>query len=542
MNEYVIFPMNPKEFRNIERSEVQEQFFKKKLKDNHGVYFFAKNGIQKERIDKIKKILFYYDKAVIACADFNGLAKFKDIAPRTKGQGSSNGFILVDPNTIKTFEPIEDEDLRKIFDVGKKILCRGNTYPNKILDEKALKTRLNEKPKKENKLDYIYKDAAWTLFVNQVNKTNLFEQANLNRYEDVHSNFLANILAENNIYGLKEQTLRMFLSLLSNKIKLKDNDQISDIKVTPQYTIKKGSTAKNKRPDIFVSFKRNGKKYHLLIEVKFLSAVESYENGIHQCNEYYNLIEEKFKDDKKLYAFICIDSERQWLSNNDNYTIITFQQLLDDFYMKCYENNECNNKNVIVDYLNSFSGIIDINNNVPNSKLPINPRLNFLAQELWNQYEDLLLDVAEEKYNLKNNVQKLFKQLFLVIYNSGISNKEQLMYFCKKDEYTYTINNELYFDYDIVYEAVEYILNNNPDIDTLEKLEEKDLNPEYDNHKVLVEECDLADDDREYYQYLKVKNKKIFIYNNLNEKEIADYISKIQNSKLKGSKDIKTEK
>ena len=78
--------------------------------------------------------------------------------------------------------------------------------------------------------------------------TGFLEQIDFFRYEDMHTNFLASLLKENNVFGLGTKPLKLFIELLKVKDKnhlenklqqdLLSNYSVSNVHVIPQFYIK----------------------------------------------------------------------------------------------------------------------------------------------------------------------------------------------------------------------------------------------------------------------------------------------------------------
>lgn len=108
INEVRLLPMSSKqEFPNMDRAEIQESFFLNTLiyeKDGH--YNFRRSGIN---APAGTLILFQFDNAVIASAKLIKVLKH-DIPI----EGIYNGSYVFDTSSIRVFEPITAEEIRKI--------------------------------------------------------------------------------------------------------------------------------------------------------------------------------------------------------------------------------------------------------------------------------------------------------------------------------------------------------------------------------------------------------------------------------------------
>lgn len=108
-----ILPMDKDdEFEQIEINEVQSEFFIKDLpnrKDENasGKYCYKKQGLIIKEQPTL--VLFQYDNKIVACADLTNVVKFE--IPK----GIYRGALYFEPASIKTFDPIDNDEINNIF-------------------------------------------------------------------------------------------------------------------------------------------------------------------------------------------------------------------------------------------------------------------------------------------------------------------------------------------------------------------------------------------------------------------------------------------
>lgn len=102
-----ILPMSnlDKEFAGKTISEIQEDFFENHLKNNEE-YLYQKNGLDAEDGDLV---LFQMESQIIAMAKVKNVIPFEE---PTKEDGNY-GAIMFKGDTVRTFKPIDAEELKK---------------------------------------------------------------------------------------------------------------------------------------------------------------------------------------------------------------------------------------------------------------------------------------------------------------------------------------------------------------------------------------------------------------------------------------------
>lgn len=260
----------------------------------------------------------------------------------------------------------------------------------------------------------------WIDFENYYNRTNFIRQIGFYRYEDVHTNFLASVLEEENVYALGSYPLKLLIELLAcknsklfNELGLLGNDSISDIKVSTQKVITSG------RLDLFVEFKINSKQYALVLEAK-LSSLEYDE----QCKRYKEELDESLKNSHQLiYAYLSLDDKDQ--VSDDGYIHITYQDLIDMIYTPCSLKTQ--NKNMalsIEEYVKSFSCLYE-ENIIDNTLIPITYVGKELTIKVWKKFEKTLIALLNDKELLaqfyNNN-----KAIFTIFLTNVVKMSEEL--------------------------------------------------------------------------------------------------------------------
>ena len=187
------------------------------------------------------------------------------------------------------------------------------------------------------------------------------KQLGLFRYEDVHTNFLASLLNVDNVYGYGDKPFRLFLELIRAKNNNKNGNKYLDtINLLDEYDvldlmINIRKKLKNGIPDLYITFKiKQGvveKKYLIILEAKLES--DEHDN---QCDSYYNDVKD-INVDEKIFIYLTLDGGA---CSNDNYNLITYQNLIDYIYepLTCIKAN--NVALTIDEYLKSFNSLYDI--------------------------------------------------------------------------------------------------------------------------------------------------------------------------------------
>ena len=250
--------------------------------------------------------------------------------------------------------------------------------------------------------------------------TGFLEQIDFFRYEDMHTNFLASLLKEDNVFGLGTKPLKLFIELLKvkdknhleNKLKhdLLSNYSVSNIEVLTQKSIDVG------RLDLLIKFKIDNENYNIILENKLFSE-ESSED---QTKRYKMYFDNHFVKDSNIFVFLSLDNNLK-ISGND-YIRIDYQELISYVLEPCsyLENNSLASISV-EEYLKGFTYLCEF------GYMPITSTLRKLSVAIYNNYCDILMNILnanEDEYSeFYNNNIKQFKILFTVLKNEGTTNK-----------------------------------------------------------------------------------------------------------------------
>lgn len=157
--------------------------------------------------------------------------------------------------------------------------------------------------------------------------TGFLEQIDFFRYEDMHTNFLASLLKEDNVFGLGTKPLKLFIELLKvkdknhleNKLKqdLLSNYSVSNIEVLTQESIDVG------RIDLLIKFNIGNNKYNIILENKLFSE----ESSGNQTKRYKEYFDNHFANDNNIYVFLSLDNNLEISAGND-YIRIDYQELI----------------------------------------------------------------------------------------------------------------------------------------------------------------------------------------------------------------------
>ena len=205
------------------------------------------------------------------------------------------------------------------------------------------------------------------------------------RYEDIHTNFLASLLDKDNVYGYGYRPFRLFLELIrANNNNKNKNKYLSTIDLLDEYDISDlliniRKKLNNGTPDLYITFKiKQGtveKKYLIILEAKLES--DEHDN---QCDNYYNDVKD-INVDEKIFIYLTLDGGN---CSNDNYNLITYQNLIDYIYepLACIKAN--NVALTIDEYLKSFNSLYDIEFKNRNC-YPITNEGKILTKDLWKK-------------------------------------------------------------------------------------------------------------------------------------------------------------
>lgn len=222
----------------------------------------------------------------------------------------------------------------------------------------------------------------WIRFENYYNDKSFTEQLGLFRYEDVHTNFLASLLNNNNIYGYGYKPIKLFLEL----IKIKNNNKegikyLDEINSFEEYEISNliidvRKKLKSGTPDLYIQFNLNNKKYLIILEAK----LESSEHD-NQCDNYYNDVNEKKEFDEKIFVYLTLDGGQ---CSNNHYNLITYQDLINYLYEPLTYMKSNSVALTISEYLKSFSLLYEIEFKNFNN-YPMTNEGKQLTIDLWNR-------------------------------------------------------------------------------------------------------------------------------------------------------------
>lgn len=254
--------------------------------------------------------------------------------------------------------------------------------------------------------------------------TGFLEQIDFFRYEDMHTNFLASLLKEDNVFGLGTKPLKLFIELLKvkdknhleNKLKqdLLGNYSVSNIEVLTQESIDVG------RLDLLIKFNIGNNKYNIILENKLFSE-ESSED---QTKRYKEYLDDYFKDDNNIYVFLSLNNDSK-ISAEDNYIRINYQELVNYVLEPCSFLEVKGAASIsIEEYLKGFTYLCEFD------CMPLTNNLRKLAVAIYNIYSDILMNILnanEDEYSefYYNNI-KQFKILFTVLSKEDTINSELL--------------------------------------------------------------------------------------------------------------------
>lgn len=244
--------------------------------------------------------------------------------------------------------------------------------------------------------------------------TGFLEQIDFFGYEDMHTNFLASLLKENNVFGLGTKPLKLFIELLKVKDKnhlenklqqdLLSNYSVSNVHVIPQFYIKDVG-----RIDLLIKFNIGNNNYNIILENKLFSGESSKD----QTKRYKEYFDNHFANDNNIYVFLSLDNNLEISAGND-YIRIDYQELISYVLEPCsyLEVNSLASISV-EEYLKGFTYLCEF------GYMPITSTLRKLSVAIYNNYSEELINILNGKqgeYNefYSNNI-KQFKILFTVL-------------------------------------------------------------------------------------------------------------------------------
>ena len=269
--------------------------------------------------------------------------------------------------------------------------------------------------------------------------TGFLEQIDFFRYEDMHTNFLASLLKENNVFGLGTKPLKLFIELLKVKDKnnlenklqqdLLSNYSVSNVHVIPQFYIKDVG-----RIDLLIKFNIGNNNYNIILENKLFSG-ESSKDQTKRYKEYLDKVDIDINNDDnknatKIYVFLSLDNSPKTNpisaedEYKDEYIRIDYQELISYVFEPCsyLEANSLASISV-EEYLKGFTYLCEF------GYMPITSTLRKLSVAIYNNYCDILMNIlnADNEYiEFYNNNIKQFKILFTVLSKEDTTNSELL--------------------------------------------------------------------------------------------------------------------
>lgn len=269
--------------------------------------------------------------------------------------------------------------------------------------------------------------------------TGFLEQIDFFRYEDMHTNFLASLLKENNVFGLGTKPLKLFIELLKVKDKnhlenklqqdLLSNYSVSNVHVIPQFYIKDVG-----RIDLLIKFNIGNNNYNIILENKLFSG-ESSKDQTKRYKEYLDKVDIDINNDDnknatKIYVFLSLDNNPKTNpisaedEYKDEYIRIDYQELISYVFEPCsyLEVNSLASISV-EEYLKGFTYLCEF------GYMPITSTLSKLSVAIYNNYCDILMNIlnADNEYiEFYNNNIKQFKILFTVLSKEDTTNSELL--------------------------------------------------------------------------------------------------------------------
>ena len=265
--------------------------------------------------------------------------------------------------------------------------------------------------------------------------TGFLEQIDFFRYEDMHTNFLASLLKENNVFGLGTKPLKLFIELLKVKDKnhlenklqqdLLSNYSVSNVHVIPQFYIKDVG-----RIDLLIKFNIGNNNYNIILENKLFSG-ESSKDQTKRYKEYLDKVDIDINNDDnknatKIYVFLSLDNNPKTnpISAEDEYIRIDYQELISYVFEPCSYLEANGLASISVEeYLKGFTYLCEF------GYMPITSTLRKLSVAIYNNYCDILMNIlnADNEYiEFYNNNIKQFKILFTVLSKEDTTNSELL--------------------------------------------------------------------------------------------------------------------
>ena len=301
----------------------------------------------------------------------------------------------------------------------------------------------------------------WIEFRDYYNDRGFVELLGLFKYEDVHNNYLNNILDEKNPYGYSLKPMMYFLKLINSKNKELFNDlsNENDIKNLDVKVRKK--LIKSGIPDLFITFNYKDKKYVILLEAKLGS-----DEHDKQCKKYYNEVIEFNEFDEKIFLYLTLDGRNPESSNK--YYPISYQELIDYVYDPLIDEKPNNISLTVEEYLKGFNSLY-VEGLVNDYKdIPITNKGRELTKNLFNRIKNS--ELSEDEINkIINDNNIYFIRIFLNNVNKidAIKNDSLLSRFPKLEDLKskYFVENKECKASECVYEIFRRININDEDFD-----------------------------------------------------------------------------
>ena len=239
----------------------------------------------------------------------------------------------------------------------------------------------------------------WKDFCDYYNDRGFVELLGLFKYEDVHNNYLNNILDKNNPYGYGLKPMMYFLKLIKSKNglfnDLENENDINDLDVKVRKKLVKSGI-----PDLFITFEYNAKKYLILLEAKLGS--DEHDD---QCKEYYNEVTDFPGYDEKIFLYLTLNGKNPESCKNNEYYPITYQELINGVYEPLIDEKSNNISLTVEEYLKGFNSLYD--NGYDYNDIPITNRGIELTQKLFNRINSSKISDEDIKTFINSNIYNI---------------------------------------------------------------------------------------------------------------------------------------
>lgn len=383
----------------------------------------------------------------------------------------------------------------------------------------------------------------WKEFCNYYNDKGFVELLGLFKYEDVHNNYLNNLLDKSNPYGYGLKPMMYFLELINSKNglfnDLNNENDIEDLDVKVRKKLIKSGI-----PDLFITFRYNEKKYLILLEAK----LGSDEHG-DQCNNYYKEVSEFTEYDEKIFLYLTLEGKEPDSCKNHEYYPITYQKLIDYVYDPLIREKSNSISLTVEEYLKGFNSLY-VDGLVNDYKyIPITNKGRELTKKLFYRIKDYEYSKEDIKMFINNN-----NIYFIRIFLNNISKINELednilVNFPELED----LKPKYYVD-DIDYPASQYVYEVLKKLVNDEKINIKDdkfsfINFAPDGYKYLYSEKEYNElkhyrdcYSKDYYGKLIINGEDYYysIYS-LSEEEGKELINKIKDTYYKEDNNLKLE-